>query len=133
MAVCSAVRNDEKQCSVRIGAVVYYSIGQLFTHQLLTGRFHTRDYIYPVGYRCVRFFWSIRQPNTRFVSFHIIGKCKCIYECVYVYIKIKCLTDAMISLLKANLSILKIMNSRFCNLVILLTCNTHVQYFNSYL
>ncbi|XP_067951702.1 histone-lysine N-methyltransferase 2C-like isoform X2 [Watersipora subatra] len=70
LQIANAVKSDDKQCCVRIGAVVYYNIGQLFTHQILTGRFHTRDYIYPVGYKCVRFFWSTRYPNKR-----------CCYEC----------------------------------------------------
>jgi hypothetical protein len=60
---------DEVNYAMRIGSLILQSIGQLLPHQLNSGLFNTRDFIYPVGYRATRFYWS---PN------------KCFKRCRYI-------------------------------------------------
>lgn len=48
---------------LRVGSLIFLSVGQLLPHQL--PNFHTPNYIYPVGYKIVRFYWSMRRPNKR--------------------------------------------------------------------
>jgi histone-lysine N-methyltransferase MLL3 len=49
---------DDNPYAIRIGSLVLHTIGQLLPHQLASGLFNNRDYIYPVGYRATRFYWS---------------------------------------------------------------------------
>ncbi|KAF5285410.1 hypothetical protein FQA39_LY16664 [Lamprigera yunnana] len=48
---------------LRVGNLIFLNIGQLLPHQLQN--FHTSNYIYPIGYKIIRFYWSIRRLNKR--------------------------------------------------------------------
>ena len=63
--VATVIHQDEKKFVVRVGSLVIQNIGQLLPHQIQTGRFHNHDYIYPVGFKSTRFYWSYRQINKR--------------------------------------------------------------------
>ena len=39
---------DESYYAIRIGSLILHNIGQLLPHQLNSGNFHNRNYIYPV-------------------------------------------------------------------------------------
>ena len=39
---------DENYYAIRIGSLILHNIGQLLPHQLSSGFYNTRDYIYPV-------------------------------------------------------------------------------------
>lgn len=51
MIVCYSMVHgqEEGQYILRIGSLTLHSVGQLLPHQLQTGKFHTRDCIYPVS------------------------------------------------------------------------------------
>lgn len=50
MCSCSMVHGQEEgHYILRIGSLTLHSVGQLLPHQLQTGKFHTRDCIYPVS------------------------------------------------------------------------------------
>ena len=61
--------NSDKPRTLRVGSLVIKSLGQLLPYQLQT--FHTRDAVYPVGFKSVRMYWSLRKVNKR-----------CEYNCV---------------------------------------------------
>lgn len=63
-------KTEEKQCKVRIGSLTLEAIGQLLPQQISSGNFHTPNYIYPVGFRSRRLYWSYRSVHAR-----------CRYEC----------------------------------------------------
>jgi histone-lysine N-methyltransferase MLL3 len=48
---------------LRVGSLIFLSVGQLLPHQLQN--FHTQNYIYPIGYKIIRFYWSMRNLNKR--------------------------------------------------------------------
>lgn len=48
---------------MRIGSLIFMNIGQLYPNQL--ANFHTSSYIYPVGYKVSRFYWSSRRLGKR--------------------------------------------------------------------
>ena len=48
---------------MRIGSLIFLNIGQLLPHQLQN--FHTNSYIYPIGYKISRFYWSFRRLGKR--------------------------------------------------------------------
>lgn len=48
---------------LRVGGLIFLSVGQLLPHQLHA--FHSPSCIYPIGYKIVRFYWSMRVPNKR--------------------------------------------------------------------
>lgn len=48
---------------LRVGSLIFVSVGQLLPHQLHT--FHTQDYIYPIGYKVIRYYWSLSEVNKR--------------------------------------------------------------------
>lgn len=48
---------------MRIGSLLFLNIGQLLPHQLQN--FHTNSFIYPVGYKISRFYWSFRKLGKR--------------------------------------------------------------------
>lgn len=48
---------------LRIGNLIFVSIGQLLPHQLQA--FHSPNYIYPIGYKIIRFYWSFRRFGKR--------------------------------------------------------------------
>ncbi|KAL5009713.1 hypothetical protein ScPMuIL_012018 [Solemya velum] len=63
--IASMIHQEDGRHTLRIGSLILHNIGQLLPHQIQTGRFHTRDYIYPVGFRTSRFYWSMRQLYKR--------------------------------------------------------------------
>ena len=48
---------------LRLGSLTFLSVGQLLPHQLHT--FHTPEFIYPIGYKIQRYYWSMRNANKR--------------------------------------------------------------------
>jgi len=61
--VAAVMHHSEHNHLLRVGSLIFLSVGQLLPHQLQN--FHTPNYIYPVGYKIVRFYWSMRRPNKR--------------------------------------------------------------------
>lgn len=61
--VAAVMHHSEHNHLLRVGSLIFLSVGQLLPHQL--ANFHTPNYIYPVGYKIVRFYWSMRRPNKR--------------------------------------------------------------------
>ena len=61
---------DEDNYAIRIGSLILHNIGQLLPHQLSSGNFNNRDFIYPVGYKATRIYWSVNKLYKR-----------CRYEC----------------------------------------------------
>ncbi|XP_065052603.1 histone-lysine N-methyltransferase 2C-like [Rhopilema esculentum] len=58
--------NNEKEQSaftIRIGSLIFHELGQLLPHQL--HKFHSKDAIYPVGFKTTRFYWSTEQIGKR--------------------------------------------------------------------
>ncbi|XP_031573347.1 uncharacterized protein LOC116307296 isoform X3 [Actinia tenebrosa] len=53
----------DKLQTLRIGSVVVKSLGQLLLHQLQT--FHTRSAVYPVGFKTIRYYWSMTDVKKR--------------------------------------------------------------------
>uniref|UniRef100_A0A5S6PYL1 Histone-lysine N-methyltransferase n=2 Tax=Trichuris muris TaxID=70415 RepID=A0A5S6PYL1_TRIMR len=49
--------------AMRIGTLIFHHVGQLLPDQL--PNFHTRDFVYPVGYSVSRIYWSISHPKRR--------------------------------------------------------------------
>jgi len=49
--------------NLRVGSLTFISVGQLLPHQLHT--FHNEEYIYPIGYKILRYYWSMRNVNKR--------------------------------------------------------------------
>jgi histone-lysine N-methyltransferase MLL3 len=47
--VAAVIHQEEKKFHVRIGSLIVKHVGQLLPHQIQTGNFHTKDYIYPVS------------------------------------------------------------------------------------
>jgi len=48
---------------LRLGSMTFLSVGQLLPHQLHT--FHNEEYIYPIGFKILRYYWSMRKVNKR--------------------------------------------------------------------
>ncbi|TPP61053.1 Histone-lysine N-methyltransferase MLL3 [Fasciola gigantica] len=63
--VGSVIHEEDRASVVRIGSVYLQSVGQLLPHQIESGYFHARRYIYPVGFRSTRIYWSMRKPKSR--------------------------------------------------------------------
>lgn len=61
--VASVMHHSEHNHLLRVGSLIFLSVGQLLPHQL--ANFHTPHHIYPVGYKIVRFYWSMRTLNKR--------------------------------------------------------------------
>ncbi|KAI5727813.1 hypothetical protein M8J77_007267 [Diaphorina citri] len=61
--VASIMHLTEHSYLLRVGGLIFLNVGQLLPHQL--DNFHTPDYIYPIGYKVVRFYWSMRVSNKR--------------------------------------------------------------------
>ena len=58
----------------RIGSLTFVSVGQLFPHQF--HNFHTQEYIYPIGYKVIRYYWSMTEMNKRCPYTCSIGEVK---------------------------------------------------------
>uniref|UniRef100_A0A0L8H9Q3 Histone-lysine N-methyltransferase n=1 Tax=Octopus bimaculoides TaxID=37653 RepID=A0A0L8H9Q3_OCTBM len=63
--VASMVHEEDSRFTLRIGSLILHSVGQLLPHQIQTGKFHSRECIYPVGFKSSRFYWSMRQLHRR--------------------------------------------------------------------
>lgn len=61
--VASIMHHSDLSNLLRVGSVILLNVGQLLPHQLQT--FHTPNCIYPIGYKVIRFFWSMKHPNKR--------------------------------------------------------------------
>ncbi|XP_055917671.1 uncharacterized protein LOC129949949 [Eupeodes corollae] len=61
--VAAVMHHLELSNLLRIGNLTFINVGQLLPHQLEA--FHSRNYIYPIGYKIIRFFWSTRKLNKR--------------------------------------------------------------------
>ena len=48
---------------LRIGSMTFLNVGQLLPHQLHT--FHNEEFIFPIGYKIMRYYWSFRHVNKR--------------------------------------------------------------------
>lgn len=48
---------------LRVGSLIFLNVGQLLPHQL--PNFHTQNFIYPIGYKIARIYWSMRLFNKR--------------------------------------------------------------------
>ena len=51
------------QHTLRVGSLTFLSLGQILPHQL--HNFHNTDYIYPIGYKILRHYWSMTEVNKR--------------------------------------------------------------------
>ncbi|XP_033732984.1 LOW QUALITY PROTEIN: histone-lysine N-methyltransferase 2C-like [Pecten maximus] len=58
-------RQQEGNFTLRVGSLILHSIGHLMPYQIISAKYHTRDYIYPVGYKSSRFYWSMRRLYKR--------------------------------------------------------------------
>ena len=61
--VAKVMHQGTDQNLIRIGSLVFLSVGQLLPHQL--HNFVTRNHIYPIGFKTTRFYWSIAEVNKR--------------------------------------------------------------------
>lgn len=61
--VASVMHHSELSNLLRVGSLIFLNVGQLLPHQLMN--FHTPNFIYPIGYKILRFYWSFRRPNKR--------------------------------------------------------------------
>lgn len=61
--VAAVMHQSDVSNLMRVGSLILLNIGQLLPHQLQA--FHTPNYIYPIGYKIIRFFWSMRRSNKR--------------------------------------------------------------------
>ncbi|KAK9512092.1 hypothetical protein O3M35_000594 [Rhynocoris fuscipes] len=61
--VASIMHHSEQTNLLRVGSLIFLSVGQLLPHQLQA--FHTPNYIYPIGYKILRMYWSMRTVNKR--------------------------------------------------------------------
>ncbi|XP_076338000.1 LOW QUALITY PROTEIN: histone-lysine N-methyltransferase 2C-like [Tachypleus tridentatus] len=60
--IASMIHQGDKYL-IRIGSLILCNVGQLLPHQLQA--FHSQTSIYPVGYKAVRMYWSIRRLGKR--------------------------------------------------------------------
>ncbi|GLG97653.1 Histone-lysine N-methyltransferase trr [Gryllus bimaculatus] len=61
--VATVMHHTDQNNLMRVGSLIFLNVGHLLPHQLQA--FHTPQYIYPIGYKIVRFYWSMRVPNKR--------------------------------------------------------------------
>ncbi|XP_059056838.1 histone-lysine N-methyltransferase 2C-like [Achroia grisella] len=61
--VASVMLHSDTNHLIRVGGLIFLSPGHLLPHQLAA--FHTPNYIYPIGYKIVRFYWSRARANSR--------------------------------------------------------------------
>uniref|UniRef100_A0A4D5RBJ9 Putative histone-lysine n-methyltransferase 2c n=1 Tax=Ixodes scapularis TaxID=6945 RepID=A0A4D5RBJ9_IXOSC len=60
--VASMIHKGEQNL-LRVGSLIFLSVGQLLPHQLQS--FHTPNCIYPVGFKVVRIYWSMHKLGAR--------------------------------------------------------------------
>ncbi|CAB3379589.1 Hypothetical predicted protein [Cloeon dipterum] len=61
--VAAVMHHSDQSHLLRVGSLIFLNVGQLLPHQLLN--FHTQNYIYPIGYKIARIYWSMRSFNKR--------------------------------------------------------------------
>ncbi|XP_061401272.1 histone-lysine N-methyltransferase trr [Musca vetustissima] len=61
--VAAIMHHSEMVNLLRVGSLIFLNVGQLLPHQLEA--FHTPNCIYPIGFKIIRFYWSMRRPNKR--------------------------------------------------------------------
>ncbi|KAG7308017.1 hypothetical protein JYU34_006656 [Plutella xylostella] len=61
--VASVMLHSDCNHLIRVGGLIFLSPGHLLPHQLPAH--HTPHYIYPPGYKIVRFYWSMTKANSR--------------------------------------------------------------------
>ncbi|KAL1490323.1 hypothetical protein ABEB36_013038 [Hypothenemus hampei] len=61
--VAAVMHHSDTNNLLRVGSLIFLNVGQLLPHQLQT--FHSPNYIYPIGYKIIRFYWSMRHLNKR--------------------------------------------------------------------
>lgn len=61
--VATVMHHSDLNHLLRVGSLIFLSVGQLLPHQL--PHFHTPNYIFPIGYKIIRFYWSMRRLNKR--------------------------------------------------------------------
>ncbi|BHF61734.1 Lysine Methyltransferase 2D [Sparganum proliferum] len=54
-----------QRSKLRIGSLILHSIGQLLSEHVDSGQFHTKLFVYPVGFCTTRIYWSYRRPGRR--------------------------------------------------------------------
>ncbi|XP_044258429.1 histone-lysine N-methyltransferase 2C-like isoform X2 [Tribolium madens] len=61
--VATVMHHSDTSNLLRVGSLIFLNVGQLLPHQLQN--FHNQNYIYPIGYKIIRFYWSMRHLNKR--------------------------------------------------------------------
>ena len=61
--VAKVMTQGTDQHILRVGSLCFLSVGQLLPHQLHS--FHTQDYIFPIGFKVIRLYWSMTEVNKR--------------------------------------------------------------------
>lgn len=61
--VAAVMHHSDTSNLLRVGSLIFLNVGQLLPHQLQN--FHNSNYIYPIGYKIIRFYWSMRHLNKR--------------------------------------------------------------------
>ncbi|CAG9863833.1 unnamed protein product [Phyllotreta striolata] len=61
--VAAVMHHSDSADLLRVGSLIFLNVGQLLPHQLQN--FHTPNHIYPIGYKIIRFYWSMRNLNKR--------------------------------------------------------------------
>lgn len=61
--VAAVMHHSDTSNLLRVGSLIFLNVGQLLPHQLQN--FHSSNYIYPIGYKIIRFYWSMRHLNKR--------------------------------------------------------------------
>lgn len=61
--VAAVMHHSDTNFLLRVGSLIFLNVGQLLPHQLQN--FHTPNYINPIGYKIIRFYWSMRRLNKR--------------------------------------------------------------------
>ncbi len=61
--VAKVMTQGTDQHILRVGSLSFLSVGQLLPHQL--HNFHTQEYIFPIGYKVIRHYWSMTEVNKR--------------------------------------------------------------------
>ncbi|ODN00513.1 Histone-lysine N-methyltransferase trr [Orchesella cincta] len=61
--VAAVMHHADQHHLLRVGSLIFLNVGQLLPHQLAA--FHTPNFIYPIGYKIARFYWSMRKVNKR--------------------------------------------------------------------
>lgn len=57
--VAAVMHHVDQQHLLRVGSLIFLNVGQLLPHQLHA--FHSSNYIYPIGYKIVRFIDSLLE------------------------------------------------------------------------